>query len=328
MSRYMVKRLLNMIPILLIATLISFLIMHNAPGGPENMFLGAEQNAEVDASRLSALREKWGLNDPLPVQYYRWVKNATAGDLGYSYFQRRAVTEVIAEALPKTLELSLIVLVLTYVIAIPLGVISAVRQYSRFDYLVTGIAFVGQAAPVFWIAMLLQYGVAMHSGGLIPVSGFSSPMVDFSSYGWLSVIGDRLRFLFLPVVTATFTGLTGLTRYMRSSMLEVLKEDYTRTARAKGLPEKLVIYKHALRNALLPIVTISGGILASLVSGSVILETVFSWPGIGRVGYEAVVGRDYPVSMGILLMGTILTLLGFLLVDIAYVFVDPRIKYD
>jgi peptide/nickel transport system permease protein len=316
-----------MIPVLILATMISFAIMQAAPGGPENVLLAGE-DATVDASKLEALRDKWGLNDPIPVQYGRWLKNVVTGDFGYSYFQRRPVAEIISEALPNTLELSVVVMILIYVIAIPLGVISAVKQYSRFDYIVTGIAFVGQAAPSFWLAMMLMYGVAMQSGGLIPTSGFSTPGVSLETYGWLSVVADRMKFMLLPVAVSTFGGLTALTRYMRASMLEVLREDFIRTARSKGLAQQVVIYKHALRNALLPVVTISGGILASLVSGAVIVETVFAWPGIGRIGFDAVTQRDYPVSMAVLLIGAIMLLIGYLLVDIAYVFVDPRIKYD
>lgn len=316
-----------MIPLLFLATLIAFSIMQAAPGGPEN-FLLAGEDATVDPSKLQALREQWGLNDPIPVQYARWVKNIGTGDFGYSYFQRRPVSSIVREAVPNTLQLNLVTLTLIYAIAIPLGVISAVKQYSGFDYVVTGVAFIGQAAPSFWIALMLIYFVAMKSGGVIPTNGIATPGIDLANYGWLSVLGDRLRYMVLPVTVVTFGGLTGLTRYMRSSMLEVLKEDYTRTARAKGLPEKVVIYKHALRNALLPIITISGGILSSLVGGSVIIEFIFSWPGIGRVGYDAVIQRDYPVSMAIMLMASVLTLIGSLMVDIFYVVVDPRIKYD
>lgn len=316
-----------MIPVMLLATILSFSIMQLAPGGPENMLLNTE-DATMDASKAEQLREKWGLNDPIHVQYGRWLQNLVKGDFGYSYFQRRPVADIIGEALPNTLQLSVITLVLTYAIAIPLGVVSAVRQYSKTDFIVTSIAFVGQAAPSFWVAMMLIYGVAMQSKGLIPTNGIATPGVTFANYGWLTVLGDRLKYMLLPVTVSTFGGLTGLTRYMRSSMLEVLKEDYIRTARAKGLSQKIITYKHAMRNALLPIVTLSGGVLASLVSGSVILETIFSWPGIGRVGYEAVLQRDYPISMALLTIGAILLLLGLLLVDIAYVFVDPRIKYD
>lgn len=316
-----------MIPLIIVATMISFSIMQLAPGGPEN-FLLAGEDATVDTAKLEVLREKWGLNDPIPVQYGRWLKNVAVGDFGFSYFQQRPVAEVIGEALPNTVQLSSIVLLLTYLIAIPLGVVSAMRQYSKFDYIVTALAFVGQAAPSFWVAMMLQFGVAMQSGGLIPTNGIATPGVEFETYGWLSVVADRLKYMLLPVIVSTFGSLTGLTRFMRASMLEVLKDDYIRTARAKGLSDKVVVYKHALRNALLPIVTLSGGLLAGLVSGSVIIEMIFSWPGLGRIAIAAVNQRDYPVSMGILLMSSILLLVGFVLVDIAYVFVDPRIKYD
>lgn len=328
MSRYFIKRIVNMIPVFILATMISFAIMRMAPGGPENMFLGTEQNVEMDAGKAEQLRERWGLNDPVPVQYYHWLRNIAVGDLGYSYFQHRPVTEIIKDALPNTVELNLFVLVLTYLIALPLGVVSAVKQYSGLDYAVTGLAFIGQAAPVFWVAMLLQYGIAMHSRQWIPVSGIATPGLGFDTYGWLSVIGDHLRYLVLPVTAATFTGLTGLTRYMRSSMLDVLREDYIRTARAKGLAERVVIYRHGLRNALLPVVTLSGYVLTGLVSGSVILETIFSWPGIGQILFTAVQQRDYPVVMGNLVLGAVLALVGSLLVDILYVLVDPRIKYD
>jgi peptide/nickel transport system permease protein len=327
LARYLTKRILNMIPLLILATMIAFSIMQLAPGGPEN-FLLAGEDATIDPSKLEALREQWGLNDPIPVQYGRWVKNVATGDFGYSFFQRRPVAEVVNDALPNTLQLSLTVTLLTYLIAIPLGVVSAVKQYSKFDYAVTGLAFIGQAAPSYWVALILIYYVAMNSGGIIPTNGISTQGINLETYGFLSVLADRLKYMIMPVIVLTFGGLTGLTRFMRSSMLEVLKEDYTRTARAKGLSDKVVVYKHALRNALLPIITLSGGILSSLVGGAVITETIFSWPGIGRVTIEAVNTRDYPVSMAVLLMSGLMALVGFLLVDILYVVVDPRIKYD
>lgn len=319
-----------MLPVLILATLISFTIMQLAPGGPEEMLLSSDkQDSSINLEKMDALREKWGLNDPVYIQYLRWLGNVARGDLGDSYVQTgRTVKEIIGDALPNTLELSFITLLLSYLIAIPLGVISAVKQYSKFDYAVTSVAFVGQAAPSYWVAMLLIYGLAMHSNHLIPTNGISTAGMDLSNTGFVTVFLDRAKYALMPVIVMTFGSLTGLTRYMRGSMLEVLKEDYVRTARAKGVSERVVVYKHAMRNALLPIVTISGGILAALVSGATITETIFSWPGLGRVSYEAVVARDYPVVMATLLMGSVLLLIGFLLVDVAYVFVDPRIKYD
>lgn len=327
MARYLTKRILNMIPLLILATMIAFSIMQLAPGGPENLLLSSE-DASLDPSKLAELRAQWGLDDPIPVQYGRWLKNVVTGDFGYSYAQRRPVIEVVKDALPNTLQLSIVVTILTYAIAIPLGVISAVKQYSKFDYAVTGLAFIGQAAPSYWVALLLIYYVAMKSHGVIPTNGIATQGIDLSTYGFLSVLADRAKYMIMPVIVLTFGGLTGLTRFMRSSMLEVLKEDYTRTARAKGLSEKVVVYKHALRNALLPIITLSGGLLSSLIGGAVITETIFSWPGLGRVTIDAVNNRDYPVSMAVLLMSGVMALVGFLLVDILYVVVDPRIKYD
>ncbi len=328
MGRFLTKRILNMIPLLILATMLSFTIMRLAPGGPENLLLGAEANATMDPERMAELRKSWGLDDPIPVQYLRWVKNIAVGDFGNSYFYRKPVGEVIAAALPNTLQLNVIALFLIYGIAIPLGVISAVKQYSKTDYVVTGLAFAGQAAPTFWVAMMLIWGVAMNSGGMIPTNGIATPGINLETYGWLSVLADRAKYMILPLTVIVFSGLTGLTRYMRSSMLEVLKEDYIRTARSKGLAQKLVVFKHALRNAMLPIVAISGGLLSSMVGGSVIVETIFSWPGLGRVGFDAVIQRDYNVVMAIMVMSSVLTLIGFLLVDIAYVWIDPRIKYD
>lgn len=328
MGRFLIKRILNMIPLLLLVTLISFGIMQLAPGGPENVILGAEADAMMDPTQADALREKWGLNDPIPVQYLRWVGNLVRGDFGNSYYFRLPVTQVLGDALPNTLQLNVVSLLLIYALAIPLGVISAVRQYSKTDMVVTTMAFAGQAAPDFWVATMLIWGVALNSGQLIPTNGIATPGINFETYGWLSVLADRAKYMVLPLTVIVFGGLTGLIRYMRSSMLEVLREDYVRTARAKGLSEKVVVYKHSLRNAILPILAVSGGLLSSLVGGAVIIENVFSWPGIGRVAWQAVNNRDYNVSMAVMLMGAVLTMIGYLLVDIAYVWVDPRIKYD
>lgn len=316
-----------MIPLLIIATMFSYSIMYLAPGGPENLLLQSE-DASIDAEALERLREEWGLNDPIPVQYARWLGKVVTGNFGDSYSYRQPVADVIWTALPNTLRLNIIALVMIYGIAIPLGVISAVKQYSKFDFAVTGFAFAGYAAPNFWIAILLIWLVALPSGGAIPTNGIATLGINHETYGFFSVILDRLKYMFLPLTVIVFSGLTGLTRYMRSSMLEVLKEDYVRTARSKGLAERVVTYKHAMRNALLPIITLSGSLLSTMVGGSVIIETIFSWPGIGRVGFQAVLDRDYNVSMAIMLMSGLLTLIGYLLVDIAYVLVDPRIKYD
>ena len=328
MTRFLVKRVLNMIPLLFIVTILSFGIMQLAPGGPEYIILSAEADAMSDPQAVEALREKWGLNDPIPVQYFRWVGNMLTGDLGRSYYFRLPVTEVLGSALPNTIRLNLFALVFIYGLSIPLGVISAVRQYSKTDMIVTATAFAGQAAPSFWVATMLIWGVAMKSGGLIPTNGIATPGITFETYGWISVLADRAKYMILPVTVMVFGSLTGLTRYMRSAMLEVLKEDYIRTARAKGLSHQAVIIKHALRNALIPVVTLLGLNLPGLLGGAIITESIFLWPGIGRLTYTALLERDYPVLMALNLMFAGLTLLGSLLADIGYAVVDPRVRFE
>ncbi|WP_273381925.1 ABC transporter permease [Symbiobacterium thermophilum] len=220
MTRYLIKRVLNMIPLLFIVTIISFGVMQLAPGGPEYVILSAEADAMSDPAAVEALREKWGLNDPIHIQYFRWVGNMLKGDFGKSYYYRLPVKDVLGAALPNTIRLNVIALFFIYAISIPLGVISAVRQYSKTDMIVTATAFAGQAAPSFWVATMLIWGVAMKSNGLIPTNGISTPGINFETYGWLSVLADRFKYMLLPLTVIVFGGLTGLTRYMRSSMLE------------------------------------------------------------------------------------------------------------
>lgn len=327
MTRYLIRRLLNMIPLLLLVTIISFAIMRLAPGGPEQVLLGQELQAGIDVEKLDALREKWGLNKSIPEQYFSWIGNMLKGDMGRSFYYRVSATEIIKRGLWPSLQLNLATLFLTYVIAIPVGIVAATRQYSLLDHVVTTIAFIGYAAPTYWIALLLIYYVAVRTQWF-PTNGFRTTGYKVATHGLWTVFVDRMHYMALPLIVSVFGGLTGLTRFMRSSMLEVLKEDYVRTARAKGLTDRVVVYKHALRNALLPIITLSGGILAGLIGGSVILETLFSWPGLGRIYYDSVIARDYNVVMAMTVFSAILTMIGFFLVDVAYVIVDPRIKYD
>lgn len=327
MTRYLIRRLLNMIPLLLLVTIISFAIMRLAPGGPEQVLLGQELQAGIDVEKMEELREKWGLNKSIPEQYLTWITNMLKGDMGRSFYYRVDATEIIKRGLWPSLQLNLASLILTYAIAIPVGIVAATRQYSLLDHVVTTIAFIGYAAPTYWIALLLIYFVAIRTKWF-PTNGFRTTGYKVETHGLWTVFVDRLHYMTLPLVVNVFGGLTGLTRFMRSSMLEVLKEDYVRTARAKGLSDRVVIYKHALRNALLPIITLSGGILAGLIGGSVILETLFSWPGLGRIYYDSVVARDYNVVMALTVFSSILTMIGFFLVDVAYVLVDPRIKFD
>ena len=246
-------------------------------------------------------------------------------DFGNSFTDGRNVLEKIGERLPVTLTLNILSLLLIAGVAIPLGVLAAVKQRSFLDRLTTIIVFVGFATPSFWLALLLMYFFGIKLGWL-PISGLYS--WEFSSLSLGGKIIDLAKHLILPVFVASFGGLAGFSRYTRSNMLEVIQQDYIRTGRAKGLPERVVVYRHALKNAILPVVTILGLSLPGLIGGSVIMESIFAIPGMGRLFYESVMSRDYPVVMGILTIGAFLTLLGNLIADILYAWVDPRIKYS
>ena len=305
----------------------TFGLMHLSPGGPEAIFLGGE-DPNIKPEDIEALKEKWGLNDPFHVQYGKWLGNVLQGDLGRSYRSQRPVAEAWLERLPATIKLNVVCLFLIYALAIPLGVISAVKQYSPLDYASTTFSFLGYAMPNFWVGLMLIFLVALKSNGVIPTSGMASYNVTMETHGLVGVFFDRARYMLLPVITFVTGGMAGLTRYMRNQMLEVLKEDYVRTARAKGLAEKVVIFKHALRNALLPIVTLSGGLIGGLFGGSIIIEQVFAWPGVGQYAITAVNSQDFPVVMAFLLFGFLIGTLSSFLVEIIYVLVDPRIKYS
>ena len=321
MRRYLLKQLIGRIPLLFGITVITFMVIHLAPGKPTT--LQTELNPKVSYEARVRLEKLYGLDKPLPVQYGRWLSRLVRFDFGTSFQDDRPVLDKIMERIPITLLIELLSLVLIFLLAIPIGVASAVRKDSFFDKAITLFVFIGFAAPGFWIALLLMefFGVTL---GWLPVSGIRS----FGSEN-LSLMEQALdlgKHLILPVFISAFGGLAGLSRYMRGNMLNVIQQDYIRTARAKGLPERVVIYKHALRNALLPVVTLLGLSLPGLIGGSVIAEAIFGIPGMGRLFFDSVMARDYPVIMGILFIGAVLTLLGNLLADIAYGWVDPRIR--
>jgi len=281
-------------------------------------------NPDASPELRQKLEEYWGLNDPIPVQYWKWVKRVAVGDFGISFStDRRPVAEKIRQALPITLLLNAMSLFLIMLLSIPIGIYSATNPYTFGDRAATVFVFLGFAMPTFWLALLcmMLFGVEL---GWLPISGLKS--LDYESMSWLGQIADRARHLVLPVGIASLTSLAGLSRYMRSSMLEVVRQDYITTARAKGLSERAVIYRHALRNALLPVVTILGLSIPGLIGGSVIFETIFAIPGMGRLFYDGVMQRDYMVVMGVLVMGAVLTLLGNLLADLMYAVVDPRLR--
>ncbi len=320
---YLVRRVVQVIPLLIVISLVNFFIMHLAPGNP--VLLMTDRNATAEeVARIEAL---YGLDQPIYIQYFKWLGHVLKGDFGNSFIDGRPVLDHIVERLPYTLYLNLIVMVIIYALSIPIGVISALKQYSKFDHAVTFFAFLGQALPSFWFALILVYAVGIKSAWL-PISGVATIGVNLSTHGILAVIADRAKYLVLPVTVISLGSMAGITRYMRSSMLEVINQDYIRTARAKGLPEKVVIVKHALRNALLPIVTLLGFELPILFSGSAIIETIFSWPGLGLLAVRSVFQRDYQVVMALNMIGALLMVAGNLFSDVLYVLVDPRIKYQ
>ena len=322
MINYIIKRLLFMIPMLIGITIICFVVMHLAPGSPTDM--ETQMNPRVSVEMKERLRAMYDLDKPLYVQYLKWAKKLLVLDLGISFSSdRRPVADKILERLPITIALNILSMLLILLVAIPIGVLSAVRQNSLFDRITGVFVFIGFAMPTFWLALLLMilFGVQL---GWLPISGIRSLNYEYLPAGKAFV--DLIRHLIMPVLLSAFGGLAGFSRYMRANMLEVIRQDYITTARAKGLSERVVIYKHALRNAMLPVVTILGLSVPGLIGGSVIFETIFAIPGMGQLFYMAVMSRDYPTIMGILFIGALLTLLGNLLADVSYALVDPRIR--
>ncbi len=322
MLKYLIKRILFMIPLLLGITIICFFVMHLAPGKPTD--LQTQMNPKASAELKERLMSLYELDKPVHVQYWSWLKKLSRGNLGTSFSSdHRPVSEKIMERLPITIIINLLSLLIIIAVAIPIGVLSAVHQDSLFDKVTAVIVFIGFAVPTFWLALLLMIFFGINLGWL-PISGLRSLNYEYLS-AWERLI-DLGKHLILPVFISAFGGLAGLSRYMRANMLEVIRQDYILTARAKGLGERQVIYKHALRNALLPAITILGLSIPGLIGGSVIFETIFAIPGMGQLFYMAVMARDYPTVMGILLIGAILTLIGNLIADVSYAIADPRIR--
>lgn len=311
-----------MIPILFGITVICFVVMHLAPGAPTDM--ETQMNPRISAEMRARLKAMYDLDKPIHIQYLLWVKRLLKLDLGTSFSpDHRPVTDKILERLPITITINALSLFFIVLVAIPIGVLSAVHQNSLFDRLSSLFVFIGFATPTFWLALLAMIFFGIHLGWL-PISGIRSLNYEYLPPGAAFI--DLVKHLVLPVAISSFGGLAGLSRYMRANMLEVIRQDYIITARAKGLSERLVIYKHALRNALLPVVTILGLSVPGLIGGSVIFETIFAIPGMGQLFYSAVMSRDYPTIMGILFIGAILTLLGNLIADLSYALIDPRIR--
>ncbi|HZV46299.1 MAG TPA: ABC transporter permease [Thermodesulfovibrionales bacterium] len=321
MFSYLTKRLLLMIPLIFGITLITFTVIHLAPGNPVEV--QTEMSLKVTAQAKENLKKLYGLDKPLHIQYLNWIARFVKLDFGKSFVDGRKVLDKIAERIPITLTINILSMLIIFVIAIPIGILSATKQYSLFDKLSTVFVFVGFSTPAFWLALLLMilFGVNM---GILPISGIQS--IDVSDMGPFERLLDWIRHLILPVGISAFGGIAGLSRYSRSSMLEVIRQDYIKTARAKGLKESKVIFRHAFRNALMPIVTILGLSVPGLIGGGVIFETIFAIPGMGQLFYASTMARDYPTIMGILVIGAILTLFGNLIADISYALVDPRVR--
>lgn len=319
MQQFFIRRLFQSVPILIGISILLFIIVHASPGSPTAKLM----DPQMTADERTRLESKMGLDKPLPVQYIGWLSETLHGNLGYSNRFGQPVKEVIKSHMWNTFYLSITALIISLIVGIPVGIISATKQYSKLDYGFTIFALFGLSIPAFFFALMLImiFSIKLH---IFPISGMVTPgkliaISNFKDIAWHTV---------LPAIVLGLSSAATFMRYTRSSMLEVIRQDYIRTARSKGLREKVVIYKHALRNALIPIITLLGFQVRYLFSGALLTETVFGWPGMGKVGYMAVMDRDYPLILGVNLFLAILTLIGNLTADILYGIADPRIRYD
>jgi peptide/nickel transport system permease protein len=323
MFLYLLKRISILLVTLWGITILTFGILHLAPGGPLSPL--TEFNPKITPEFREKLIKMYGLDKPLHIQYLNWLKGILRFDFGRSFaLDQRPVWDKIKERLPITLLINSISLFLILLVSIPMGVFSAVRAGSKLDRFFTIFTFFGYAMPSFWLALLLMmfFGVKLQ---LLPISGLHS-IVGYDQMNFWQKLWDWTKHLLCPLFVATFGGIAGFSRYLRNSLIEVLHADYITYARAKGLPERVVLYKHALRNALLPVITLLGLSLPGLIGGSVIFETIFGIPGLGQLMWQAVMSRDYPVIMANLLLVSFLTLLGNFLADLGYALADPRIR--
>jgi len=317
MATFALRRLIQAIPTFFGITLITFALIRLAPGDPLSLLVfGA---TDLTAEDYAALRRSYGLDQPIPVQYLSWLGRTLSGDFGQSFLYRRPVIQMIAASLPNTLQLSALALLVAVVVGVPLGVIAARYRGTFVDQLIRILSVAGHAIPPFWFGLLfiLVLSVQFH---LFPVGG----MLTIGKGEW--DIADRLAHLVGPVLTLSLVCIANYSRYMRTETLDILGQDFIRTAQAKGLRERTVLYVHALRNALLPIITALGGLLAFLISGSVVVEQVFAWPGMGRMTFEAARSKDYPIVMAVVVISSALLLVSYILRDVAYGVADPRVR--
>jgi peptide/nickel transport system permease protein len=317
MTRFIVRRLIQAVATLLGITVLTFTLVKLAPGDPISLMMAG--TAEMTASDLAALRAAYGLDEPIPQQYVRWLGRVVRGDLGESLLYKRPVAQMIGATLPNTLQLSALALLVALLVGVPLGTAAALRRGTLTDQVIRVLSVAGHAIPPFWLGLLFILTLSVQLR-LFPVGG----MLTIGASDW--DLGDRLTHLIGPVLTLSLAGIANYTRYLRTEVLDVLAQDYVRTAQAKGLRARTVALAHVVRNALVPVVTGLGGVLASLVSGSLVVEQVFSWPGMGRLTFEAARAKDYPVIMGVVVLTSALLLLSYVLRDIAYGVVDPRVS--
>ena len=320
MGRYIIRRVLQALLLLFLLSLGMFLLIHALPGGPEQVIY----NPRLSAAGRAAIRAQFGLDQPLYIQYLRWLGNALIGNFGFSFATFQPVSQVIAQKFPLTIELFGYALVLALIIAITLGVISAVRQGTITDYTLTTVAYFGIAMPIFLFGLFAQdiFGVALH---WLPTSGTQTFGYTFDPFNaWL----DHMEHLILPMCVLAITFIAAWSRYMRSSMIEVTKQDYMRTARAKGVAPVPLLVRHALRNAVIPLITVVALDFGTVAGGAAITEGIFAWPGMGRLFLDSLTSRDYPVLLAMLMIGAVFVIGFNLIADILYAVVDPRIRYS
>jgi len=319
MWNYIVRRILQMIPIIIGVSLIIFLIITLIPG---NFIDARAQGSHMTLEQVDHLKELYGVNEPIHIKYLKWIKGAVKFDFGDSFTHQAPVSKVIDTFVWNSFTIAAIAFLLELLIAIPIGIICATRQYSKLDYFFTIIAMVGISLPSFFLGLILIKFFAVDLK-VLPLAGLDTPGSNYTGFQFLF---DRLKHVILPAFVLAFISIGAMMRYTRTAVLEIIRQDYIRTARAKGLSEKVVIYKHALRNALIPIVTLIGLSLPALFAGAIITESIFGIPGIGKIALDAVSKRDYPLLMGFSMFVAVLTLAGNLLSDILYAIVDPRVK--
>jgi peptide/nickel transport system permease protein len=324
MFNYALRRVLQSIPIIFILSILLFALVRAAPGGP---LATAYRNPNVTKEQIEILKKQLGLDQPLPVQYVRWLGDMLRGDMGDSIKFRRPVSEMIAERIPNTLILVGVSFLVALIIALPVGIISARKPYSLFDYTATTLTFIGQSVPVYWLGLglILIFYVAIQN----PITGKPLfPAGGMRTIGGEKSLSDLAWHLVLPVVALSASWAAWYSRFLRSSLLDIQHEDYIRTARAKGASDRTVYYKHALRNAILPLITLIALDLPSLFAGALFIETIFSWPGMGRLFWDAARGRDYPVLLAVVMIDAVLIIICNILADLFYGVLDPRVKYD